>query len=168
MRGTNVVAGACVSYRNHANGRTLHETYCLDWTCAAGNDCIGFCQIGHCAPIGTGQHSDPGQGGSWPRPWSRTYGPRRTRSPLRLGKRPRSPPPSSLVSLRCLRLRHPLPARKANCSGANGSRLLGAAGSANSEGVQRSPISTAIRIKSEWFLAPSFCLSRDVVLATVL
>lgn len=30
------------------------------------------------------------------------------------------------------------------------------------------PISTAIRIRSEWFLAPSFCLSRDVVLATVL
>ena len=34
--------------------------------------------------------------------------------------------------------------------------------------VQPSPISTAIRIRSEWFLAPSFCLSRDVVLATVL
>ena len=30
------------------------------------------------------------------------------------------------------------------------------------------PISTAILIKSEWFLAPNFCLSRDVVLATVL
>ena len=30
------------------------------------------------------------------------------------------------------------------------------------------PISTAIRIRSEWFLAPSFCLSNDVVLATVL
>ena len=30
------------------------------------------------------------------------------------------------------------------------------------------PISTAIRIRSEWFLAPSFCLSREVVLATVL
>lgn len=30
------------------------------------------------------------------------------------------------------------------------------------------PISTAIRIRSEWFFAPSFCLSRDVVLATVL
>jgi hypothetical protein len=34
--------------------------------------------------------------------------------------------------------------------------------------VQPSSISTAIRIRSEWFLAPSFCLSRDVVLATVL
>ena len=30
------------------------------------------------------------------------------------------------------------------------------------------PISTAIRIRSEWFFAPSFCLSSDVVLATVL
>src|ERR1700712_3151307 len=31
-----------------------------------------------------------------------------------------------------------------------------------------SPISTAIRIRSEWFLAPSFCFSSEVVLATVL
>src|SRR5690242_16673721 len=29
-------------------------------------------------------------------------------------------------------------------------------------------ISTAIRIRSEWFFAPSFCLSSEVVLATVL
>ena len=36
------------------------------------------------------------------------------------------------------------------------------------QGLQPSPISTAIRIRSEWFLAPSFCFSRDVVLATVL
>lgn len=35
-------------------------------------------------------------------------------------------------------------------------------------GRQFMPISTAIRIRSEWFFAPSFCLSRDVVLATVL
>ncbi len=35
-------------------------------------------------------------------------------------------------------------------------------------GRQFIPISTAILIKSEWFFAPSFCLSRDVVLATVL
>ena len=35
-------------------------------------------------------------------------------------------------------------------------------------GRQLIPISTAILIRSEWFLAPSFCLSRDVVLATVL
>ena len=34
--------------------------------------------------------------------------------------------------------------------------------------VQPNPISTAIRIRSEWFLAPSFCLSSEVVLATVL
>jgi len=33
---------------------------------------------------------------------------------------------------------------------------------------QASSISTAIRTRSEWFFAPSFCLSRDVVLATVL
>ena len=33
---------------------------------------------------------------------------------------------------------------------------------------QPSPISTAIRIRSEWFLAPSFCFSSEVVLATVL
>ena len=33
---------------------------------------------------------------------------------------------------------------------------------------QPSSISTAIRIKSEWFLAPSFCFSSEVVLATVL
>ncbi len=35
-------------------------------------------------------------------------------------------------------------------------------------GIQLRPISTAIRMRSEWFLAPSFCLSSDVVLATVL
>ena len=35
-------------------------------------------------------------------------------------------------------------------------------------GRQFIPISTAILIRSEWFLAPNFCLSRDVVLATVL
>jgi hypothetical protein len=35
-------------------------------------------------------------------------------------------------------------------------------------GHQLIPISTAILIRSEWFLAPSFCFSRDVVLATVL
>jgi hypothetical protein len=35
-------------------------------------------------------------------------------------------------------------------------------------GAQPSPISTAIRIRSEWFLAPSFCFSSEVVLATVL
>ena len=33
---------------------------------------------------------------------------------------------------------------------------------------QPRPISTAIRIRSEWFLAPSFCFSSDVTLATVL
>ena len=33
---------------------------------------------------------------------------------------------------------------------------------------QSSPISTAIRIRSEWLFAPSFCLSNEVVLATVL
>src|SRR6266536_4080400 len=33
---------------------------------------------------------------------------------------------------------------------------------------QPNPISTAIRIRSEWFLAPSFCFSSEVVLATVL
>lgn len=31
-----------------------------------------------------------------------------------------------------------------------------------------SPISTAMRIRSEWFFAPSFCFSSEVVLATVL
>ena len=36
------------------------------------------------------------------------------------------------------------------------------------QACQPNPISTAIRIKSEWFLAPSFCLSSEVVLATVL
>ena len=35
-------------------------------------------------------------------------------------------------------------------------------------GRQFSPISTAIRIRSEWLFAPSFCLSNEVVLATVL
>ena len=35
-------------------------------------------------------------------------------------------------------------------------------------GRQSSPISTAIRIRSEWLFAPSFCLSNEVVLATVL
>ena len=37
-----------------------------------------------------------------------------------------------------------------------------------SDSCQPRPISTAIRIRSEWFFAPSFCLSSDVVLATVL
>jgi hypothetical protein len=36
------------------------------------------------------------------------------------------------------------------------------------EACQPRPISTAIRIRSEWFFAPSFCLSNEVVLATVL
>ena len=36
------------------------------------------------------------------------------------------------------------------------------------EACQPRSISTAIRIRSEWFLAPSFCLSSEVVLATVL
>ncbi len=34
--------------------------------------------------------------------------------------------------------------------------------------AQSIPISTAMRMRSEWFLAPSFCFSSDVVLATVL
>src|SRR6266545_8166724 len=37
-----------------------------------------------------------------------------------------------------------------------------------SDAGQPSPISTAIRIRSEWFFALSFCLSSEVVLATVL
>jgi hypothetical protein len=37
-----------------------------------------------------------------------------------------------------------------------------------SDAGQPSSISTAIRIRSEWFLAPSFCFSSEVVLATVL
>ena len=41
-------------------------------------------------------------------------------------------------------------------------------GPPSADGAQPSPISTAIRIRSEWFLAPSFCLSSEVVLATVL
>ena len=35
-------------------------------------------------------------------------------------------------------------------------------------GCQPRAISTAMRIRSEWFFAPSFCFSSDVVLATVL
>jgi hypothetical protein len=34
--------------------------------------------------------------------------------------------------------------------------------------AQPRPSSTAIRIRSEWFFAPSFCFSKDVRLATVL
>ena len=34
--------------------------------------------------------------------------------------------------------------------------------------AQSIPISTAMRMRSEWFLAPSFCFSSDVVFATVL
>ena len=40
--------------------------------------------------------------------------------------------------------------------------------SRQSDAHQPRPISTAIRIRSEWFFAPSFCLSSEVVLATVL
>ena len=45
----------------------------------------------------------------------------------------------------------PLPGRYANCSGTNGSRPHGAAGSADieTENAQPNPISTAIRIRSE-------------------
>jgi hypothetical protein len=45
----------------------------------------------------------------------------------------------------------PLPGRYANCSGTNGSRPHGAAGSADieTESDQPNPISTAIRIRSE-------------------
>lgn len=74
------------------------------------------------------------------------------------------------ISFRWIRVRHPIARANANDSDANGSRPSGAAGSAGSERqrVQPSSISTAIRIRSEWFLAPSFCLSSEVVLATVL
>src|SRR4051812_40480457 len=63
----------------------------------------------------------------------------------------------------------PLPRRKQ--APADGrSRLTGAACStpARPVAVQPNLISTAIRIRSEWFLAPSFCFSSEVVLATVL
>ena len=45
----------------------------------------------------------------------------------------------------------PLPGRYANCSGTNGSRPRGAArfSLTNADGAQPSPISTAIRIRSE-------------------
>src|SRR5689334_11704154 len=63
----------------------------------------------------------------------------------------------------------PLPRRKR--APADGrSRPTGATCStpAGPDAVQPNPISTAIRIRSEWFLAPSFCFSSEVVLATVL
>lgn len=47
-------------------------------------------------------------------------------------------------------------------------RATNAGAPPNEKRVQPSSISTAIRIRSEWFLAPSFCLSSEVVLATVL
>ena len=120
--------------------RKLYETYRPDWSCAAGNDRIRFRQAGHSALARGGRQPDPGQG--WPRAWSRTYGPRRTRSPLRVGQRPwsslrmvqgpRSPP--SPVSFRWIRLSPShCPGDQANCSGANGSRPCGAAGSAVTE-----------------------------------
>ena len=54
-------------------------------------------------------------------------------------------------SLRWIRLRHPIARAIGECSGANGSRPRGAAGSASRMpmGAQPSPISTAIRIRSE-------------------
>lgn len=60
-----------------------------------------------------------------------------------------------------------------HCPGARPCRSVGRTGCILEQPVrpltgQFIPISTAIRIRSEWFLAPSFCLSRDVVLATVL
>jgi hypothetical protein len=99
------------------DGRTLYETYRPDWRstdCFAGNDRIRLRQAGHGALARGGQHPDPGQGR--PRAWPRPYGPRRARSPLRMGQRPwsslrmvqgtRSPP--SPISIRWIRLRHPI------------------------------------------------------------
>ncbi|MBA3651685.1 MAG: hypothetical protein H0W66_09455 [Chthoniobacterales bacterium] len=58
---------------------------------------------------------------------------------------------------------------KADTGDADGrAERRGLSGFWQSDAGQPSPISTAIRIRSEWFLAPSFCFSIEVVLATVL
>jgi hypothetical protein len=64
----------------------------------------------------------------------------------------------------------PLPGRQANAGDANGRARAArpVLPSLKCNNPQPNPISTAMRIRSEWFFAPSFCLSSEVVLATVL
>jgi len=179
--GTNPRRCACARRRNHANGRTFDETHRPDWSrldCFAGHERIRFRQARHGAD-GRGRgigHS----GQAWTRSRPRASYASGTRTSLRMAPGPWSPqarlaqgprPPPLTTTLRWIRVRHPIARAMRKCSGTNGSRPRGAAGSAGRERctrLQPSSISTAIRIRSEWFLAPSFCLSSEVVLATVL
>jgi hypothetical protein len=175
--GTKPEFGTCLTSRSSDREDPLHETYRSDRRgidCLAGNDLVRFGQNWHRAPDWAGRRRDSGQARrTWPsRPWA--PGPRPS---LRMVPGPRSSQmaspssPSPLVSFRC---NSPSPS---HCPGdtqiaaaRTGRAHNGAAGSAViwTTDAQPNPISTAIRIRSEWFLAPSFCLSRDVVLATVL
>ena len=153
------------------------ETHCADRTRATcidtGNDCR-FRQAGVRAACRARRYSDRGQRRIWT--WPRPYAPRRPRSPLWMGTRPRAPlrlaplssPLIKLVS--CGRL-----LSSSHCPNKSGHLQstvapIGATSSVfrSVEVCQPRPISTAIRIRSEWFFAPSFCLSKEVVLATVL
>jgi hypothetical protein len=157
-----------------------HETHYSDCVIAIRidtcNDDVRFREAGHGAHPGAGRHGDSGQGRTRPR----AYGPRRPWPPLRMGQRPQPSlwlAPSSLTSGYSLQVAFAI-----HCPGdsemqrSGRSRLNGAACSVDPgdarrvspSGGQPKPISTAMRIRSEWFLAPSFCLSSDVVLATVL
>ena len=75
---------------------------------------------------------------------------------------------ATIVITKTFAFANPLP-------GANAAVLVTTTGRASptrpvefSRAGQVKSISTAIRIRSEWFLAPSFCFSSEVVLATVL
>jgi hypothetical protein len=63
---------------------------------------------------------------------------------------------------------HALPDRKAITDPPSGVLAAPCAASSARATGQPIPIATAIRIRSEWLFAPSFCLRSDVVLATVL
>lgn len=104
------------------------------------------------------------------RPW--TYASRRPRPPLWMAQRPRTPlrlassPPLLGASL----VNH-CPNESGVSGGRNWPRPPTRPVRLRIETLipdQPRPISTAIRIKSEWFFALSFCFSREVVLATVL
>ena len=124
---------------------------------AAQDDAVIQVRGGH--GHGHGHHAGPW----WP--WSSLRMGPRPRTPLRLA--PSSPLLNQLRSPgRCFR--RSIAPMNATTGGMDGRADRRGLFSWPVDAAQPSPISTAIRIRSEWFLAPSFCFSSEVVLATVL
>jgi hypothetical protein len=159
-RGNKPARRELVPDRDYATGEKPDETFRSDCCCAAcfaGHERIRFRQTGHSTLARGGRRPDSGQGRA--RAWARTYGPRRARSPLRMGPRPwsslrmvqgpRSPP--SPLSIRWIRFRHPIARaiRELQRRERVAPMRRGRFSFPNADGCQPSPISTAIRIRSE-------------------